>query len=390
MVVSLEIEISVLCITILFIMVYGLKSSNREATDDRYFMLLCLLLVAVLGLDMIQAIMQGNGSIFVKVFMYIMTCLESVGVAFIGVAFLDYTMYSTSEVKNNKRKVAMLAYIPAAILILLAIGTPFGGWLYVVDALNFVHPGRYYIIQQLILACYLVYSLAVLIYGYNETNSRERHLLLRKMIFFNAVPLVACLIQLKEKNLPIVWPACTISILIVFIGVQNNQISRDGLTKINNRGRLNEYLEDKCESIALFEVLTCILIDVDDFKKINDNLGHQVGDEALITIANILKKACADTFGSHFIARYGGDEFIIISSDREFDHCDELIDKINEIVDAENASHTREYVISLSMGKSKYKAGKMTIDQFIEIADEDMYNKKQAKKAARKEAAENV
>lgn len=390
MVVSLEVEISILCIAILAIMVYGLKSNNREATDDRYFMLLCLLVASVLAVDMIQAMMLGKGSIFVKTMLYVLTCLDGIGVAFIGVSCMDYTIYSTIEIKNNNHKYAKLTYIPAAILVLVAIGTPFFGWLYVVDGANYVHPGKYYIVQSLILAFYLVYSLIMLVYGYNETNSRERHLLLRKMIFFNAVPLLGCLIQMKEQNLPIVWPACTISILIVFIGVQNNQISRDGLTKINNRGRLNEYLEDKCESIALFEVLTCILIDVDDFKKINDNLGHQVGDEALITIANILKKACADTFGNHFIARYGGDEFIIISSDREFDHCDELIDKINEIVDDENASHNREYVISLSMGKSKYKAGKMSIDQFIEIADEDMYNKKQAKKAARKEAAENV
>lgn len=82
----------------------------------------------------------------------------------------------------------------------------------------------------------------------------------------------------------------------------------DFLTKLNNRRSLFTHLE----KIKSTPQLSMITVDLDNFKKINDTLGHAVGDEVLITTAEIL----TDCFSKDFVARLGGDEFLIVINRR--------------------------------------------------------------------------
>ena len=78
----------------------------------------------------------------------------------------------------------------------------------------------------------------------------------------------------------------------------------DFLTGLSNRKRLFEYFD----SIKYTPNITTIMIDLDNFKSVNDTYGYKAGDEALILTADILRKS----FPIDFIARLGGDEFIIL------------------------------------------------------------------------------
>ncbi len=84
----------------------------------------------------------------------------------------------------------------------------------------------------------------------------------------------------------------------------------DPMLNIYNRTYLIQVLiAEFAKSKRYHHLFSCILIDIDDFKKINDNYGHQIGDQVLIRIANVIKKQLreVDSFG-----RYGGEEFIIV------------------------------------------------------------------------------
>ena len=84
----------------------------------------------------------------------------------------------------------------------------------------------------------------------------------------------------------------------------------DPLLGIYNRTYLIQVLSTEFAKSKRYQhVFSCILIDIDDFKMVNDNYGHQVGDQILIRIANVIKKELreVDSFG-----RYGGEEFVII------------------------------------------------------------------------------
>ncbi|HBG06086.1 MAG: hypothetical protein A2075_08765 [Geobacteraceae bacterium GWC2_58_44] len=83
---------------------------------------------------------------------------------------------------------------------------------------------------------------------------------------------------------------------------------RDSLTGMLNRRAFDEVLADHRERGNMLP-LSLLLIDIDDFKKVNDTFGHPAGDQVLVSFAGILQQACR---GSDLAARYGGEEFVVI------------------------------------------------------------------------------
>ena len=83
----------------------------------------------------------------------------------------------------------------------------------------------------------------------------------------------------------------------------------DRLTGVSNRTALDAYLKDKEMHPQSFEQLNLIVVDIDNFKTVNDCYGHFFGDEVIIAIASCLKKNVAH---SDLIIRFGGDEFLIL------------------------------------------------------------------------------
>ena len=116
--------------------------------------------------------------------------------------------------------------------------------------------------------------------------------------------------------------------IIFYIQSIESQVSLDPLTGLNNRGQLQRYVQ---QSSTLFRegLKTFVaMIDVNDFKRINDGYGHAEGDRALVIIADSLRQAAGEVGFPVFISRYGGDEFVIIMHCREADAPDRLKDSI--------------------------------------------------------------
>jgi diguanylate cyclase (GGDEF)-like protein len=84
----------------------------------------------------------------------------------------------------------------------------------------------------------------------------------------------------------------------------------DGLTGLYNRRHIEERLAEMWEhSVRLHEALSCVMLDLDHFKSVNDTYGHQVGDEVLKQLAGLLKGVARDM---DRVGRYGGEEFLIL------------------------------------------------------------------------------
>jgi len=119
-------------------------------------------------------------------------------------------------------------------------------------------------------------------------------------------------------------------IIIYTINIYQKQLvqlaSEDSLTGLANRRKFNEHFE-KLYKLYLKRVhkLTLLLIDIDDFKSVNDDFGHLVGDQALIRAAEILK---ADLRSSDLVARWGGEEFAVLLVDVNPEKAREIAQKI--------------------------------------------------------------
>ena len=155
----------------------------------------------------------------------------------------------------------------------------------------------------------------------------------------------------------------------ILMASQNDMIFRDKLTSLYNRyylDRLKERLSRKRGN----QNFTVMMLDLNGFKKINDNYGHLTGDEALITTANLLREAVG-SYGN--IIRYAGDEFVIILNIEEEIQIQEKIIHIRETFDAFNEKHLVPYTLSVSIGYSKTNFKDYTIDEIMNDIDKKMY-----------------
>ena len=159
---------------------------------------------------------------------------------------------------------------------------------------------------------YLLVTFGISVFKVRKTRiSTERRLYMQIGVF----PLVLSffgLVQLVSLDFPLFCFGCTINMLIFYMNNTADQISIDPLTRLNNRNQLNHYLaqDTSRRQTGLREYV--MMVDANDFKRINDTYGHAEGDYALRLIAEALKKAIRILKAPPFLARFGGDEFILI------------------------------------------------------------------------------
>jgi two-component system cell cycle response regulator len=118
--------------------------------------------------------------------------------------------------------------------------------------------------------------------------------------------------------------------------------------------------------------------DLDGLKKINDTLGHQKGDLALIKIANLLKETFRD---SDLIARLGGDEFAVIPIDTTGGNIGTVLNRLEKAIENANEKNNRTYELSFSIGTAYFDPwSPCTIDELLSQSDKSMYEQKRSKR----------
>ena len=116
-------------------------------------------------------------------------------------------------------------------------------------------------------------------------------------------------------------------------------------------------------------MLAGIILDIDNFKDINDKYGHNIGDDAIVTFGKILKNEIPSTAAA---IRYGGDEFLILLSITEESEINVLLDNIHLSVNSLNNSKEKPYHLGFSHGYSIYQDND-TFDVFFTRMDKFMY-----------------
>ena len=148
----------------------------------------------------------------------------------------------------------------------------------------------------------------------------------------------------------------------------------DALTKVFNRRALNTYLENICAKKELKHELHLMILDIDDFKKINDEFGHIAGDKILIFITNLLRKTLRD---GDKIFRYGGEEFIIVLNRIDTQTCTAIARRIINLISSNQLIYrSKSLNVTVSVGATKFHPGD-TPDKLIARADKALYRSKQ-------------
>ncbi|MDQ6695570.1 MAG: diguanylate cyclase [Chloroflexota bacterium] len=154
----------------------------------------------------------------------------------------------------------------------------------------------------------------------------------------------------------------------------------DEVTGLYNRRAMNKMLSDEIERARRYErPLSLVMIDIDHFKRVNDTYGHQVGDEVLRWLADLLKATLRST---DRVARYGGEEFTVILPETEYSHAFNVAEtlrhavELNPFTSRSQEGDTISIPATVSLGVADISALDHSTGALIHAADQALYTAK--------------
>lgn len=158
----------------------------------------------------------------------------------------------------------------------------------------------------------------------------------------------------------------------------SEEVSTDQLTKIaNRRGLLQAFDAERARQARDGSTLSIGLLDIDNFKKLNDELGHNAGDVALKSLADVVSKTLRPT---DMVARYGGEEFVVLLPNTPVNEGEQILTRLQRSLSGGLFMHEDKRIfVTFSAGVTAYRPGER-IEVALERADEALYEAKRTGK----------
>lgn len=271
-------------------------------------------------------------------------------------------------------KLNRILWAMAALCAALILSTALTGQIFYFDSAQMYHRGPLFYLPMCVL---LSMMLIVECFLASQKQNIQAHDY-RSLIFFLVFPLIGWTLHFFIYGLPFSLMGITFAALILFINRQNRDIDKDYLTGAFSRQTLDNYMRTQIAMSTRQKTFTAILLDIDDFKSINDRFGHFEGDIALTNAVDILRRSVGR---NDFIARYGGDEFCVVLDSDDSRIVEETIRRIDWNLAFFNRNGDKPYRLSFSMGYATYRfsLGKGA-ESFYQFIDQKMYEKKNSRK----------
>ena len=259
--------------------------------------------------------------------------------------------------------------VPTLINIVATVLSPLFRLIFYVDANNHYFRGDYFFIFIIV---YII-NFLILVISTLKIGKNYNYPIMWKLFALSLFTIIGTSIQIVYPLAYSSWHCVTLSLLLYFLLMSEFDSSFDKLTGLYNRAAFDKAVKQLAETKGF----SIILIDINDFKSVNDTYGHEYGDTVIKEVAEIIRKS----FNRYFTCyRFGGDEFSIIGNETDQEKIEYQLRTMTD-----NLAEMREKgtpLPTVSYGYSIFKGGeKLDFHKAFKEADDQMYNFKKKHKA---------
>ena len=289
------------------------------------------------------------------------------------VAYADYKIFCDTEKLKKRVKWYLIPFYMTVILLVVNAWT---GIVFTIDDANVYTRGPG--VSMIALMTYAM--ITGLFFRTRRYKKQINGKIMQSIFLFMLIPVLAGIIQMLAYGVLLIWPSFIFASLIAFFQIERETILRDPLTGLAVREQLAQRVQYLMNKNIGFSV---VMLDMNDFKGINDKYGHHEGDQALITTAAILRHN-VKTYD--LICRYGGDEFTILIETEELKAAMDVGERICRELEAFNQKKVRPYRLSASAGYASWNpSAKKSLNELLREADTVMYLEKVKSRTDHKE-----
>ncbi len=349
----------------------GCRRRNRESThtQDHLYDTMCIVNMCGALCETIAFLVDGQtfpGAIAIN---YLTNGLCFLGTVTIGFAWALYVNLRIYQNYQRSRADARFLIVPWAIEALAVVCTLFGaGALFSISPSNVYQRGPLAPLGYASLVFYFAYSTHVV----RRSQKEGANVHFFPIQYFVGPCIVGVVGQGVCYGITTSW--ISVAIALTFVQMQNyaENIYRDSLSGLFNRRYLDRMLEKP--SVTGSKSLFGIMLDINDFKSINDTLGHNTGDRAIYVLGDTLFKSIPE---EAMALRYAGDEFIVLLPGSSEEKAVQTMADIQAAITRLNESGAETFTLNAAMGHARFAPGD-TPETFLRHMDEKMYECKRA------------
>lgn len=359
----------------ILVTIFSMKMNSDIGSiyEIRYFKLICAdVMVGIVSQSLYKCGILGSSYIWLG---NAIDLLWTDWFVFLCLKLAQARVARTADIRLPKwvNNILTIPIVVVTFLIFISCKT---SWIFYINEFGDYIRGDNYWMQVAICYGYSILITIMLIISIH-THKQVRHEL-ETMLIFALVPSAGGVLQVLFSTAPFMIYTVTLSIMCYFIDSQSMSINTDALTGLLDRHRSDELLRERSRHVDR-RPFFLFMIDVDNFKKINDTYGHLQGDAALQLISGTLLEL-QNEMPFLIPCRFGGDEFMLIVDSKSEFIPTEIVDMINGAI-AEKASSTLEFPVFLTFGYAFSGSGEKSINEIIAEADKMLYANKEKSRA---------
>lgn len=370
-------EVNLFSVAMLCMLFFWFRRGKDNSMSSRWYTAVLALFILSFTSNAAWGLIRGFSS-SLAAHLGLQFFFKTMFLVFLNLAVFAWVGYSETEMGNrefNNVDYMKVIFLPILFILVVVCTNGYTKVIFDIDA-----HGKYHMedLFQAQMGIYVLYTgitgIRMLGKAMYESDPTKKSQMLQMGSFPMSFLLSWILKILIGDEFPVICVFVTLWLLFVFVGSTSEQVSTDKLTQIHNRQNLLTYINMKIRTHE--DRLFLIMMDIDYFKRINDTYGHQEGDQALIRTANALKSAAQSMSRRPYLARYGGDEFMVVAEAENIEEIQALCEEIQNQLDYFGTWSEKKYQMSLSIGIAEWQED-MKQKDLIEAADQTLYRVKE-------------